>query len=233
MVPLLELEAVTVAHRGAPALRGVDLRVEQGEVVALLGANGAGKSTLLRTVSGLLRPASGEVRLDGRSLARTPPHRVVGLGVAHVPEGRRVFGSLTVHENLLLGAHRRAAPDGLERVHRLLPRLRERADQRAGTLSGGEQQLLALGRALMSGPRLLLLDEPSTGLAPRVVEELHEAVREVVRDGTTVLLVEQDVGAALALADRGYVLESGEVVVSGTAQELRGDPRVPAAYLGG
>ncbi len=232
-MPLLELDDVTVAHGRTPALRGVDLRVDEGEVVALLGANGAGKSTLLRTVSGLLRPASGEVRFDGRSLARVPPHRVVGLGVAQVPEGRRVFGSMSVRENLLAGAHRRAAPDGLARVHRLLPVLQERSAQRAGTLSGGEQQLLALGRALMSGPRLLLLDEPSTGLAPQVVEVLHEALRTVVREGTTLLLVEQDVGAALALADRGYVLESGEVAVTGTAQELRTDSRVPAAYLGG
>ncbi len=228
---LLELDDVTVAYGRTPALRGVSLEVAAGEVVALLGANGAGKTTALRTVSGLLRPLRGDVRLDGRSLRGVPASARAGLGVGHVPEGRRVFARMTVRENLELGAY--ASGSGpLSRVLELFPVLAERAGQAAGTLSGGEQQLLAVGRALMGRPRLLLLDEPSMGLAPRAVEAVFAGLAEVVAEGTTVLLVEQDVELALGLATRGYVLETGEVVLRGTAAELRGDARLQAAYLG-
>ena len=231
----LEVTGLEVRYGSSVAVSGLHLLVPEGTVVALLGANGAGKTTTLRTVSGLLRPAAGSVRVDGRRLDGRPPHEVVAAGVAHVPEGRRVFARMSVLDNLLVGAwtDRRGADAALTRVLERLPVLAERRDQLAGTLSGGEQQLLALGRALMSSPRVLLLDEPSTGLAPQAVERVTSLVRELAADGTAVLLVEQDVEVALATASSAVVLETGRVVASGTSQELRSDPAVLAAYLGG
>lgn len=217
------------------AVSGIDLDVGSGEVVALLGANGAGKTSTLRAVSGLLRPTAGSVLLGGRRLDRLPPHEVVAAGVAHVPEGRRVFARMTVRENLELGAYtdRAGAGTSMSRVLDLLPLLADRQDQAAGTLSGGEQQLLALGRALMSSPQVLLLDEPSTGLAPQAVEAVLEVLAGVAAAGTAVLLVEQDVEAALGLASWAYVLETGRVVTQGTSAQVRADPALSEAYLGG
>ncbi|MDR7414780.1 MAG: ABC transporter ATP-binding protein [Armatimonadota bacterium] len=234
---LLELEDLHVYYGNIHALKGVSLQVEAGEIVALLGANGAGKSTTLNTVSGLLRPRSGAVRLEGEDLTRIPPHRIVERGVVQVPEGRRVFGQLTVLENLEMGAFTRTDSQGvredLERVFALFPRLKERAAQVAGTLSGGEQQMLAIGRALMARPRVLLMDEPSMGLAPLLVEQIFDAIQEINRQGTTILLVEQNAYMALQVAHRGYVLQTGQVVLSGYAEELRENPEVKRAYLGG
>ncbi|MDQ7800875.1 MAG: ABC transporter ATP-binding protein [Armatimonadota bacterium] len=234
---LLELEDLHVYYGNIHALKGVSLQVEAGEIVALLGANGAGKSTTLNTVSGLLRPRSGAVRLEGEDLTRIPPHRIVERGVVQVPEGRRVFGQLTVLENLEMGAFTRTDSQGvredLERVFALFPRLKERAAQVAGTLSGGEQQMLAIGRALMARPRVLLMDEPSMGLAPLLVEQIFDAIQEINRQGTTILLVEQNAYMALQVAHRGYVLQTGQVVLSGSAEELRENPEVKRAYLGG
>ncbi|MBI2154942.1 MAG: ABC transporter ATP-binding protein, partial [Candidatus Rokubacteria bacterium] len=211
------------------------LTVGKGEIVALLGNNGAGKTTTLRTVSGLLPARSGSVRLEGESLLGVPPHEVVLQGIAHVPEGRRIFNRLTVLENLEMGAY--AQTDGgigqdLERVFVLFPRLKERRAQVAGTLSGGEQQMLAIGRALMAAPRLLLLDEPSMGLAPVLVEQIFETIQGINRQGTTILLVEQNAAMALSIAHRGYVLETGAIVLSGTAGDLQENPEVRRAYLG-
>jgi branched-chain amino acid transport system ATP-binding protein len=230
----LEVSGLEVRYGAATAVSGLSVSVPVGEVTALLGANGAGKTTVLRCVSGLVRPAAGEVRLDGRLLSGLPPHRVVAAGVAHVPEGRRVFGRLPVQENLLVGGwtDRKGRAAALERVYGLLPVLAERRAQPAGTLSGGEQQLLALGRALMSSPRVLLLDEPSTGLAPQAVRSVAALVRDLTADGTAVLLVEQDVELALSLAGTATVLETGRVVAAGPASALRDDPAVRAAYLG-
>ncbi len=234
---LLELEDLHVYYGNIHALKGVSLTVEDGEIVALLGANGAGKSTTINTISGLLRPRSGSVRFAGEDLTRTPAHRIVQRGVVQVPEGRRVFGQLTVLENLEMGAFSRTDPRGvredLERVFHLFPRLRERAGQVAGTLSGGEQQMLAIGRALMARPRVLLMDEPSMGLAPLLVEQIFDAIQEINRQGTTILLVEQNAYMALQVAQRGYVLQTGQVVLQGTAAALREDPEVKKAYLGG
>lgn len=235
---LLEVEDLRVAYGGVQALRGLSLEVEAGEVVALLGANGAGKSTTLRAISGLVRPAAGSIRFDGQDLTRLPAHAIVELGIAHVPEGRRVFGTLSVEENLNLGGYtrrgrRRAVAEARERVYQLFPRLKERRSQLAGTLSGGEQQMLAIGRGLMASPRLLLLDEPSLGLAPKLVREIFRNVREINRQGVTVLLVEQNANLALRLAHRGYVLETGRLALGGAASELREDPRMREAYLGG
>lgn len=231
----LEVDRLRVRHGAQEAVSGVDLTVGSGEVVGLLGANGAGKTTTLRAISGLLRPSGGEVRLDGRRLDGLAPHEVVARGVAHVPEGRRVFARMSVQDNLEMGAYtdRRGAAASLERVLQLLPLLADRRAQLAGTLSGGEQQLLALGRALMSSPGVLLLDEPSTGLAPQAVEAVLEVVIGLAAGGTAVLLVEQDAELALGLADRAYVLETGRVVASGPARALRDDPAVRQAYLGG
>lgn len=231
----LEVDGLRVRYGAQEAVSGIDLSVGSGEVVGLLGANGAGKTTTLRAVSGLLRPSGGEVRLDGRRLDRLAAHEVVALGVAHVPEGRRVFARMSVQDNLEMGAYtdRRGAAASLERVLQLLPLLADRRAQLAGTLSGGEQQLLALGRALMSSPQVLLLDEPSTGLAPQAVEAVLEVVTGLAAGGTAVLLVEQDAELALGLADRAYVLETGRVVASGPAAALRDDPAVRQAYLGG
>jgi branched-chain amino acid transport system ATP-binding protein len=234
---LLELQDLHVYYGNIHALKGVSLQVEAGEIVALLGANGAGKSTTLNTISGLLRPRSGAVRLEGDDLTQVPPHRIVQRGVVQVPEGRRIFGQLTVLENLEMGAFTRTDPQGvgedLNRVFALFPRLKERQNQVAGTLSGGEQQMLAIGRALMSRPRVLLMDEPSMGLAPLLVEQIFDAIQEINRQGTTILLVEQNAYMALQVAHRGYVLQTGQVVLSGPAEQLRENPEVKRAYLGG
>ena len=234
MTPLLELDGVEVRYGGIRALKGVSLTVDAGEVVALLGANGAGKTTTLRTISGQLRPAAGVVRFDGRPVTGMPAHKIVALGISHVPEGRRIFPQMTVLENLQMGAYQRrgSLQDDLSKVFELFPVLEERRKQDGGTLSGGEQQMLAIGRALMSRPRLLLLDEPSMGLAPLIVQKIFEIIRDIREQGTTVLLVEQNAAQALDLADRGYVLEVGAVVMSDSARSLLSDDRVRAAYLG-
>jgi branched-chain amino acid transport system ATP-binding protein len=231
---LLELADVEVCYGAVAALRGIRLEVAEGEIVTLLGANGAGKTTTLRSISGLLRPRSGEIYLDGRALSTIPAHSLVGRGVSHVPEGRRVFGGMSVRENLLMGAYhdRRHVRADTERVFALFPQLAERASQPGGTLSGGEQQMLAIGRALMSRPRLMLLDEPSMGLAPRFVQTIFEVIEEINSAGVAVLLVEQNAAQALRVANRGYVLETGRVVLRGSAADLLADDRVRQAYLG-
>ncbi|GAA2960855.1 ABC transporter ATP-binding protein [Streptomyces enissocaesilis] len=233
-VPLLELRGLRVAYGAIEALKGIDLTVGEGEIVALLGGNGAGKTTTLRTVSGMLSPRQGEVRLRGERIDGIKSHELVDFGIGHVPEGRRVFARMSVRENLEMGAYRFKGVDSadMDRVYTLFPRLAERRSQLAGTLSGGEQQMLAIGRALMSRPELLLLDEPSMGLAPLIVEQIFVIIREINEQGTTVLLVEQNATQALGLAQRGYVLETGSVAVSGPAQDLLADPRIRAAYLG-
>ena len=234
MTALLELSGLEVRYGAVRALRGVSLEVHEGEIVAVLGSNGAGKTTTLRAISGLLRPAAGRIHFDGRRIDGTPPHRIVGGGISHVPEGRRIFAQMSVVENLEMGAFQRRGSivAELELVFGLFPVLKERRRQAGGTLSGGEQQMLAIGRALMSRPRLLLLDEPSMGLAPMVVERIFTILADIQRTGTTLLLVEQNAAQALAVANRGYVLETGEVVISGSAAELAGDDRIRAAYLG-
>ena len=233
---LLQVETLHVAYGAIRALRGISFQIEQGEVVTLIGANGAGKSTTLRTISGLLRSTEGDVLYRGESLVRTPAERIVSKGICHVPEGRRIFGRLTVQENLEMGAYTRSdskeISESMERVFASFPRLKERLGQRGGTLSGGEQQMLAMGRGLMSRPALLLLDEPSMGLAPILVEEIFEIIRRINAEGTSILLVEQNAAMALSVAHRGYVLETGSVVLAGTAAELARDPQVQAAYLG-
>ena len=233
--PLLLLEDVAVSYGKRRALDGVSLRVEAGEIVTLLGANGSGKSTTLRAISGLVRPARGRIVYDGRDLARVAPDAIVAAGIGHVPEGREIFTEFSVLENLLVGGHtvaRGVVEARLEAAWTLFPTLRQRSRQRAGTLSGGEQQMLAIARALMSRPRLLLLDEPSLGLAPLLAREIFRVIQQVNRDGVTVLLVEQNARRALALAARGYVLETGRVAVAGDSAGLAGDPRIRAAYLG-
>jgi branched-chain amino acid transport system ATP-binding protein len=234
--PLLEIAQLHAAYGEAEVLHGIDLVVFEGEFVCMIGANTAGKSTLLRTISRLVPRSSGEVRFEGADLLPLAAHEIPALGIAHVPEGRQVFSEMTVEENLLLGAFsaRKAGdlPARIEDVLDLFPRLRERFGQLAGTLSGGEQQMVAVGRALMLRPRLLLLDEPSHGLAPKVVEEMHEAFKAIHARGTSILLVEQNVELALEVASRGYVLEAGTVTLKGTAAELRANPAVVAAYLG-
>ena len=233
---LLQVETLHVAYGAIRALRGISFQIEQGEVVTLIGANGAGKSTTLRTISGLLRSTEGDVLYRGESLVRTPAERIVSKGICHVPEGRRIFGRLTVQENLEMGAYTRSdskeISESMERVFASFPRLKERLGQKGGTLSGGEQQMLAMGRGLMSRPALLLLDEPSMGLAPILVEEIFEIIRRINAEGTSILLVEQNAAMALSVAHRGYVLETGSVVLAGTAAELARDPQVQAAYLG-
>ena len=233
----LEITGLAVAYGATEALRGIDLSVGAGETVCLLGANGAGKTTTLRTLSGQLRPRSGRIRLDGADIAGLRPHRIVASGVIQVPEGRQVFATLTVAENLALGAwrlHDRAeAARRRARVLARFPRLRERLGQAAGSLSGGEQQMLAIGRALMAGPKLLLLDEPGMGLAPQFVDEIFAVIAELKAEGVTLLLVEQNAAAALAVADRAYVLENGRITLSGPAWRVAQDPAVAAAYLGG
>ncbi len=233
---LLDIKDLHVYYGAIHALRGVSLEVETGKIVALIGANGAGKSTALNTISGLLRPAQGSVRLEGEDLAVVPPHEIVLKGVVQVPEGRRIFGRLTVLENLEMGAFTRTdqrdIQEGLDRTFALFPRLKERAAQVAGTLSGGEQQMLAIGRALMARPRVLLMDEPSMGLAPILVEQIFDAIKDINRGGTTILLVEQNAYMALTIAHRGYVLQTGSVVLSGAAAELQANEEVKRAYLG-
>ena len=231
---MLELKDIQVFYGGIRALSGISLRVEPGELVALIGSNGAGKSTTLKTISGLLRARQGTIFYDGQEITRTATDRIVALGISHCPEGRRIFGRLSVRENLLLGAvrHKGALDDDFDRVYELFPRLKERIGQAGGTLSGGEQQMLAIGRALMSRPRLLMLDEPSLGLAPLMVEQVFTVIRELKRRGTTILLVEQSVHHALDLADRAYVIETGRVTLDGPAAELRHNPKVEQSYLG-
>jgi branched-chain amino acid transport system ATP-binding protein len=232
--PMLEVVDVEVRYGAIRALKGISFTVHTGEIVALLGANGAGKTTTQKTVSGMLRPSLGQVIYEGRRIDGIPAHDLIGLGICHVPEGRHVFPRMTVAENLDMGAFRfrNVDPADLERVLTLFPILKERLKQPAGTLSGGEQQMLAIGRALMGKPRLLLLDEPSMGLAPMIVTQIFDIVHEINSTGVTVLLVEQNAAQALALAHRGYVLETGELVLEGTGEELLADDRVRAAYLG-
>jgi len=232
---LLEVESIDVAYGAVQVLWDVSLAVEKGETVALLGANGAGKTTVLKTICGPLSPTAGEVRYEGEDVSRRPPESVIRDGVVHVPEGREIFLESTVAENLRLGAYanRNGRGDRMERVYEIFPRLEERSGQRSGTLSGGEQQMLAIGRGLMSDPDLLLLDEASLGLAPVLIEDVFTAIERINDEGTTVLLVEQDLQNALRIADRGYVLESGRVSLSGSADDLAANDEVEATYLGG
>jgi branched-chain amino acid transport system ATP-binding protein len=232
--PLLCVDALDVRYGAIHAVRGVSFEVQAGEIVTLIGSNGAGKSTLLRAISGLVRPSAGRIRLAGSDVTASRPEAIVERGCSHVPEGRRIFANLSVLENLQMGAWPRRAveSEGLERVFELFPRMRERLHQAGGTLSGGEQQMLAIGRALMAQPKLLLLDEPSLGLAPLLVKQIFEIVNAINAQGTTVLLVEQNAHQALRIAHRAYVLETGALALSGPAAELARDPRVRAAYLG-
>jgi len=233
---LLELQNAHTYYGNIHALKGVSLKVERGEIVTLIGANGAGKSTTLKTICRLLDPRSGSIQFDGEDLLKIRPHELVNRGVAMVPEGRRVFARLSVTENLEMGAYHRndraGIADDLDRTFVLFPRLKERRNQVAGTLSGGEQQMLATGRALMARPRLLLMDEPSMGLAPILVESIFETIQRINKEGTTILLVEQNAHLALQVATRGYVLQTGQIVLSDTADALRRDPTVQKAYLG-
>ena len=233
---MLSLENLHVYYGGIHALKGISLEVPEGKIVTLIGANGAGKSTTLRSISGIVSPREGRITFEGKDLTEVPAYDIVGMGIAMVPEGRRVFTNLTVLENLLVGAHiRRDSADvqrDLEWVCTLFPRLEERASQSAGTLSGGEQQMLAVGRALMSKPRLLLMDEPSLGLAPNLVQEVFKTIRQLHDEGTTILLVEQNARAALRTADYGYILETGEIVLEGPGRELLHNDDVRKAYLG-
>jgi branched-chain amino acid transport system ATP-binding protein len=233
---LLQIDDLSVAYDGMRALQGVSLRAEAGTIVALIGANGAGKTSLLRAISGLVRAQSGTVRFDGDDITRVPAHRIVKRGIAHVPEGRRVFASATVRDNLLLGAYVDRDPahrtSRLEAAFAAFPILRERLEQRASTLSGGEQQMLAIARGTMSGPRLLMLDEPSLGIAPLLIPQIYAGIRGIAAGGTTVLLVEQNVRAALGAADTAYVLQTGRVVLHGLASDLAEDPLVQEAFLG-
>ena len=232
----LEVKDLTVAYGAIQAVRGVTFSVEQGQIVSLIGSNGAGKSTTLRTISGLLRPVSGEVLFDGKPIHALPAHKILSLGVAHSPEGRRLFARMTVEENLRLGAYTRTDEAGIvedmDHVYSLFPVLGERRRNKAGLFSGGEQQMLAIGRALMSKPKLLMLDEPSMGLSPIMTQKIFDTVKQLKSEGTTVLLVEQNALAALALSDRGYVIDLGATTLSGTGKDLLADPRVQEAYLG-
>jgi len=232
---VLETAGLTTHYGRIPALKGIDLRIDPGELVALVGANGAGKTTLLRTLSGVQRVTSGRVLFEGADITTAPPDRRVRLGIAQVPEGRQVFGPLSVEDNLLLGAYLRPHRDAeaaLGRMYGMFPALAERRTSPAGMLSGGQQQMLAIGRALMAAPRLLLLDEPSMGLAPRLVAEIFAAIRALREAGITIFLVDQNARAALAIADRGYVLETGQIVLAGTGRELAANDAVKQAYLG-
>ncbi|MFM8365776.1 MAG: ABC transporter ATP-binding protein [Verrucomicrobiota bacterium] len=234
---MLEIRHLESAYGGITALHGISLEIPKGKIGALIGANGAGKSTTLRAISGIVKARKGEILFEGQSIANKPPHEIVGLGIAHSPEGRMVFSNLTVLENLQMGAHLRRDKAGiqadLERVHSLFPRLVEREGQLAGTLSGGEQQMLAIGRALMSRPKFLLLDEPSLGIAPILVQSIFERIVEINRSlGLTILLVEQNANLALRVADLGFVLETGRIALAGPAAELRENPAVRSAYLG-
>jgi branched-chain amino acid transport system ATP-binding protein len=235
-VALLEVSDVHTFYGNIEALKGVSIDVEEGEIVTLIGSNGAGKSTTLRSISGLTPPRQGSIRFHGREIGETAPQDIVQLGISHAPEGRHCFPRMTARENLELGAYLRKDGDGverdLERVYRLFPRLKEREKQKAGTMSGGEQQMLAIGRALMASPKLLLLDEPGMGLAPILVERIYDTIQEINRQGTTILLVEQNANFALDVARRGYVLETGTIAISDTSDSLRRNPDVQRAYLG-
>ena len=234
--PLLEVRDLKVSYGGIQALKGISLNVAPGELVALIGSNGAGKTTTLKTLAGLLHPASGQIQYDGKSLKNIAPHQRAAMGIALVPEGRGVFARMTVAENLLMGAYSRSDSNkittDLARMYGLFPRLAERKDQLAGTLSGGEQQMVAMARALMSRPRLLMLDEPSMGLAPLMVQKIFETIRDIAALGMSILLVEQNARLALQVAQRGYVMESGAITLSGAASELLGSDAVQRAYLG-
>jgi branched-chain amino acid transport system ATP-binding protein len=234
---LLTAESLRVNYGAVQALRGVSFSVAKGEIVSLIGANGAGKSTTLRALSGIVRPSGGNIVFAGRSIVGVPSHRIARRGVAHVPEGRGVFPEMTVRENLEMGAYTRSSrkevKESFDRVFGLFPRLAERANQAAGTLSGGEQQMLAIGRGLVQRPELLLLDEPSMGLSPLLVNEIFRMIARINREGTTILLVEQNAAMALSVADRAYVLETGVIALEGKASDLLEDPKVRAAYLGG
>ena len=233
---MLTLENVSVSYGAIEALTDINMHVEQGEVVTLIGANGAGKTTTLRTITGLLAPAAGRVLYEGKQISGVPTHKLVPMGIAMSPEGRGVFANLSVRENLEMGAYirkdKKDIANDMERGFNMFPRLKEREQQKAGTLSGGEQQMLAMARALMSRPRLLLLDEPSLGLAPLVVHTIFEAIEEIRGEGTTILLVEQNANAALHHSDRAYVLETGRIVMEGDSKQLSNDPRIKEAYLG-
>jgi branched-chain amino acid transport system ATP-binding protein len=233
---VLRVDNLHVFYGAIHALQGVSFHVEPGEIVSLIGANGAGKSTILRTLSGILRPAEGSIKLGGEEITTVPAERIVTMGMSHVPEGRRIFAPLTVRENIMMGAYTRTDPAeiqaSVERGYRSFPRLKERENQYGGTLSGGEQQMLAMARALMSKPSLLLLDEPSMGLSPLLVEEIFKIIVEINKEGTSILLVEQNAQMALSVANRAYVLETGSIVMSGDAKEIAANPDVKKAYLG-
>ena len=233
---MLEVRNLKVYFGVIQAIKDISFDVDKGEVVALIGANGAGKTTTLHTVTGLLSPKSGSITLNGKDLTKVPAHKIVGMGMAHVPEGRRVFASLSVYDNLKMGAYTRSDKkeinDSLEMVFEYFPRLKERRNQVAGTLSGGEQQMLAMGRALMSCPSIILMDEPSMGLSPLYVGEIFEIIKKIKKEGATVLLVEQNANMALSVADRAYVLETGKIIIDGKASDLLNDERVRKAYLG-
>jgi branched-chain amino acid transport system ATP-binding protein len=234
-MPLLEVSDIRTHYGSIEALKGVSLTVEEGEVVTLIGSNGAGKSTTLRSISGLTPASSGRISFAGQDITRVPAHEIVAYGIALSPEGRHCFPRMTVRENLDLGAHHRRGAEvatDLERVYELFPRLHEREKQKAGTMSGGEQQMLAIGRALMARPRLLMLDEPSMGIAPILVQRIYETIGAINRDGVTILLVEQNANYALDISARGYVLETGRVVLANDSDQLRDDPEVQRAYLG-
>lgn len=233
---MLEIEGLEVYYGAINAIKGISFNVEQGEVIALIGANGAGKTTILHTITGLVSAKHGSIKFNGKELTKTPAHKIVAMGMAHVPEGRRVFAQLSVYENLMLGAYTRKdkaeITESIERVYERFPRLKERRSQSAGTLSGGEQQMLAMGRALMSKPSIILMDEPSMGLSPLYVSEIFDIIEEINKSGTTVLLVEQNAKKALSIANRAYVLETGKIALSGDAHELMDNEQVKKAYLG-
>ncbi|MGM9940838.1 MAG: ABC transporter ATP-binding protein [Bulleidia sp.] len=234
---MLEIKDLYVRYGMIEAIKGISFEVRDGEIVTLIGSNGAGKTTTMHAISGLLKPASGSIKLDGVELTKTANHKIVSMGLAQVPEGRRVFAQQTVEENLLLGSYARKDKDGIQKdlnhVYELFPRLLERKKQPAGTLSGGEQQMLAMARALMSRPKILLMDEPSMGLSPLLVKEIFRIIEDINREGTTILLVEQNAKMALAIADRAYVLETGKITLEGTGEELSASEEVRKAYLGG
>ena len=233
---MLEVKDLEVYYGVIQAIKGISFKVNKGEVIALIGANGAGKTTTLHTITGLLSPKKGQVIFEGKDITKVPAHKIVSMGMAHVPEGRRVFAELSVYENLKMGAYTRndknEIEESLANVYRRFPRLEERKNQMAGTLSGGEQQMLAMGRALMSKPKIILMDEPSMGLSPILVNEIFDIIRAVSESGTTVLLVEQNAKKALAIADRAYVLETGKIVLEGNAKDLLEDDSIKKAYLG-
>ena len=234
---MLKVTDLEVYYGVIKAIKGVSFEVNQGEVIALIGANGAGKTTILHTVTGLIQPKHGKIEFEGNDITKTPAHKIVSMGMAHVPEGRRVFAQLSVYENLKMGAYTRKDKNEIEEtlatVYKRFPRLEERKNQMAGTLSGGEQQMLAMGRALMSHPKIILMDEPSMGLSPLLVKEIFHIIQDINKDGTTILLVEQNAKMALAIADRAYVLETGKISLEGTGEELSASEEVRKAYLGG